>query len=138
MLVGIFPLQGNTEECPPLLNLCEILKTFFSNDNISQTDYRLLVELANRENLSHITSCVVEKLRDEEAIIIYAYLKRHPEHIEELMKAIPSSKVRVLGAIYDMVGYKVLGGPRLINMAKYYTIDNLKALEDAGRSVMDG
>lgn len=90
VFVGVFGLKE--EKGSPVVDLCSVVEGLLSGYDGEKTGHELLIQLANRNNLSHITKYIKNKFVDSEARIIYTYLLQHPERIEEFVKAIPTKE----------------------------------------------
>jgi hypothetical protein len=88
VFIGVFGL--NTDKCPSVVDLCAVLERLLDGYDGHQTGHNLLVSLANQNSLEHITKYIRTKLTDDEARIVYAYLKRHPHRVQEFVDAVPS------------------------------------------------
>ncbi|KAG7285878.1 hypothetical protein NEMBOFW57_008172 [Staphylotrichum longicolle] len=82
MFVAAFGLNEQTK-CPPVVDLCSVVATLLET---------LLIGLANEHNLEHINKYIRTKLSDDEARIVYAHMRRHPERVTEFVNAIPTAE----------------------------------------------
>ncbi|PMD24550.1 hypothetical protein NA56DRAFT_566863 [Hyaloscypha hepaticicola] len=89
MFVGVFGLRS---KCPPAVDLCGVIEMLLSGHQDHRTGHDLLIALANRNNLKHITQYIRTKLTDDEARIVNMYLRRHPERVAKFVNAIPPPK----------------------------------------------
>lgn len=110
MFVGVFGLRS---KCPPAVDLCGVIEMLLSGHQDHRTGHDLLIALANRNNLKHITQYIRTKLTDDEARIVNMYLRRHPERVAKFVNAIPPPKtiraVRIGGQTAGGIGLAVLG-----------------------------
>ncbi|KAL4948366.1 hypothetical protein BDW69DRAFT_203592 [Aspergillus filifer] len=122
MFVGAFGLDRQAGY-PSTVDLCGIVEALLEgNDRDDRSGHDLLIEIANENNLAHITEYIQKKLTDSVARIVHACLRRYPERIPEFKGAIPSAdEVQVsqkmkgqaklgAGALLT-VGGTLLGGP---------------------------
>jgi hypothetical protein len=121
MFVGAFGLDRQAGY-PSTVDLCGIVGALLEdNYRDDRSGHDLLIEIANENNLAHITEYIRKKLTDSVARIVHACLRRYPERIPEFKGAIPgadeireSQKMKgraKLGAGLLTVGGFVLGGP---------------------------
>jgi len=89
--VGVFGLYVDTG-CPPVVDLCGIVEALLGSYEDHQTSHDLLIALANKNNLAHITKYIQTKLSDDQARIIYVHLRLHPERVAEFVDAIPTEE----------------------------------------------
>ncbi|KAH7336028.1 hypothetical protein BKA65DRAFT_458517 [Rhexocercosporidium sp. MPI-PUGE-AT-0058] len=117
--VGVFGLYVDTK-CPPVVDLCGIVKALLGGYQDHRTGHELLIALANQNNLAHITKYIRTKLSDDQARIVYVHLRLHPDRVAEFVDAIPAeerlqnfrNKSRGAGAtIGAVLGTMVLGPP---------------------------
>ncbi|KAM5349131.1 hypothetical protein ACJ41O_008954 [Fusarium nematophilum] len=163
VFVGLFRLDC-TAGCPPVVDLCGVVEALLisDDDDTHRSGHDLLIALANQNNLSHITKYIRTKLSNHEALIVHAYLQRHPEHIEEFVNAIPEEEqlqfyritaetgagllsgaaykfLDSLGPLPKIVGYAVgyMGGTdsasRVVEVVEDHVVDNSEALQIAHR-----
>ncbi|KAL2128020.1 hypothetical protein VTI74DRAFT_9840 [Chaetomium olivicolor] len=78
--------------CPPVADLCSIASALLDMHRDDRTGHELLIELANHDNLAHITKYIRTKLSDDEARIVFAHLELHPERFAEFVNAIPEEE----------------------------------------------
>jgi hypothetical protein len=91
MFVGVFGLDTDAG-CPPVVDLCGVVDGLLDDRDDHRTGHELLIALANRNYLAHITKYIQTKLNDDQARIVYIHLRRHPERVGELVNAIPSQE----------------------------------------------
>lgn len=113
-LVFVFVFGLNTAKCPPAVDLCGVIDALLDGHDNHRTGHELLIALANENNLAHVTGYIRTKLSDDEARIVYAYLRRHPERIREFVNAVPAAEQiqsvrRVAGAIGAVASLLVAG-----------------------------
>ncbi len=98
LFVGVFGLDIDMG-CPASIDLCSAIEGALAGGGGDEglDGHQLLIRLANRRNRSHITRYIETKLKEHEARIIYSYLQRHPEGVDEFTAAIPSSFVASFG-----------------------------------------
>lgn len=110
MFVGVFGLEG---KYPPCVDLCGVIDMLLGSHEGNKTGHQLLIALANRNNLSHITKYIETKLKDDDARLVHMYLRRHPERIREFVDAIPSEgtmkTVRTTGQVGGATTLAVAG-----------------------------
>lgn len=90
VFVGVFGLK--TAGCPQVVDLCGVSNALLDGHVNHRTGHELLIALANENNLAHVTKYIRTKLSDNEARIVYAYLRRHQERIQEFVNAIPPAE----------------------------------------------
>ncbi|CBF84611.1 predicted protein [Aspergillus nidulans FGSC A4] len=91
MFVGAFGLDRQ-DGYPPTVDLCGIVEALLEeNDQDDRSGHDSLIEIANQNNLAHITEYIRNKLTDSVARIVHACLRRCPERIHEFKDAIPSA-----------------------------------------------
>jgi hypothetical protein len=94
VFVGVFGL--NTANDPLAVDLCGVIDALLERHDDRrtghETGHELLTALANENNLAHVTEYIRTKLSDDEARIVYAYLRRHQNRIEEFVNAIPGAE----------------------------------------------
>lgn len=84
--MGAFGLDRQARY-PSTVDLCGIIKALLEdNDRDDRSGHDLLIKIANKNNLAHITEYIRQKLTDSVARIIYACLHRYPERIPEFIK----------------------------------------------------
>ncbi|KAL5328286.1 hypothetical protein ACEPPN_001784 [Leptodophora sp. 'Broadleaf-Isolate-01'] len=89
MFVGAFGLKNKLS---PVVDLCELVDALLSGvstPRINRSGHELLIDLANKNNVAYISKYIKERLRDEEARVVYMYLQRHEKEIHEFVNAIP-------------------------------------------------
>ena len=93
MFVAVFGLQSETGG-PPSVDLCAVVDALLGNgnDDDGRSGHDLLVALANRNNLDHITEYIRTKLTDQEARIVHTHLQRHRSKVDEFVQAIPTAQ----------------------------------------------
>lgn len=93
VFVGAFGLNRSAG-CPPVVDLCNAIEALVvsNNDDRHLSGHDLLIELANESNLAHITKYIRTKLTDQEALIVHAHLRRHPERTKDFVDAIPNEE----------------------------------------------
>lgn len=91
MFVAAFGLNEQTK-CPPVVDLCSVVATLLETRGNDRTGHELLIGLANQHNLEHINKYIRTKLSDDEARIVYAHMRRHPERVTEFVNAIPAAE----------------------------------------------
>jgi hypothetical protein len=77
MFVGAFGLN----QSPPVVDLCGVIDSLVDSHYDNRSGRELLITLANKNNLDHITKYIRAKLNDDQARKVYGYLQRHPERI---------------------------------------------------------
>ncbi|KAH6949174.1 hypothetical protein DER45DRAFT_606627 [Fusarium avenaceum] len=83
MFVGAFGLRTSKEApSPPAVDLCRIADSLLDDTGNHVSGHELLIAWANQNNLS-----------SREARIVYAYLRKNPEEVEEFVNAIPSEGI---------------------------------------------
>ncbi len=107
MFVGAFGLRVEAR-CPPVVDLCSVVSALLDTHGDGRTGHELLIELANQNNLPHVTKYIRMKLSDDEARIVHAHLQRHPHRILEFVNAIPKTD-RIQGA--RNTARRFVGGP---------------------------
>jgi len=115
VFVGVFGL--NTAKCPAV-DLCGVIDALLDSHGNHRTGHELLIALANENNLAHVTKYIRTKLSDDEARIVYAYLRQHRERIREFVNAIPAAeqiqRVRVvagmIGTVASLLGAGITAG----------------------------
>ncbi|KAL4756436.1 uncharacterized protein BDW70DRAFT_166121 [Aspergillus foveolatus] len=91
MFVGASGLDRQ-DGYPSTVDLCGIVEALLEeNDQDDRSGHDLIIEIANRNNLTHITEYIRNMLTDSVARIVHACLRRCPEQIEEFKDAIPSA-----------------------------------------------
>ncbi|KAK4236843.1 hypothetical protein C8A03DRAFT_35227 [Achaetomium macrosporum] len=88
VFVGVFGLDTNNG-CPPVADLCGAADALLGNPGNHGSGHNLLIARADKENVSHITKYIREKLTNDEARIVDAHLERYPERVKEFVDAIP-------------------------------------------------
>ena len=92
MFVGAFGLDQGAGY-PSTVDLCGIAEALLDGaDTNGRSGHELLIGIANESNLAHISEYIRTKLTDNEARILAACLRRHPERISEFIDAIPSAE----------------------------------------------
>lgn len=91
VFVAVFGLDTDAGY-PPAVDLSSTVEFLLSSNEDGQSGHESLIKLANTNNLAHITKYVQEKLADYEARIVYAFLLRHPEQVNDFVDAIPSEE----------------------------------------------
>ncbi|RSL86415.1 hypothetical protein CEP52_015817 [Fusarium oligoseptatum] len=150
VFVGLFGLDASTG-CPPVVDLCGAVDALVcDNDDVNRSGHDLLIALANENNLAHITKYFRTKLTDQEALVLHAYLRRHPERKGELIAAIPDERLikgcqtaatniggtagRVLGSLLGEAGARVGStagayfASSVVEVAEDYAVRNSEAL----------
>jgi hypothetical protein len=91
MFVGAFGLNRQAGYSPTV-DLCGIVEALLGDiDRDDRSGHDLLIEIANENNLTHITEYIRNKLTDSVARIIYICLRQCPGRISEFIDAIPSA-----------------------------------------------
>lgn len=92
LFVGVFGLDTD-QGCPASIDLCSAIEGALAGDGADEglDGRQLLIRLANRRNRSHIKRYIEKSLKEHEARIIHAYLRRHPNAIDDFVAAIPDS-----------------------------------------------
>ncbi|KAH7246655.1 hypothetical protein BKA59DRAFT_439300 [Fusarium tricinctum] len=91
MFVGVFGLRTSEEAPnPPAVDLYRIADSLLDDVGNYDSGHDLLIARANQNNVGHISRYIRSKLSNREARIVNAYLRRHPEEVEEFVDAIPS------------------------------------------------
>ncbi|RTE76330.1 hypothetical protein BHE90_009198 [Fusarium euwallaceae] len=104
VFVGLFGLDPSTG-CPPVVDLCGAVDALvYDDDDANRSGHDLLIALANESNLTHITKHIRTKLTDQEALVLYAYLRRHPERKGEFSDAIPDESLMKGQTVATKVG----------------------------------
>ncbi|KAF4466400.1 hypothetical protein FALBO_6748 [Fusarium albosuccineum] len=154
VFVGLFGLN-RTAGYPPVVDLCGVVEALLISDNADahRSGHDLLIELTNEKNLPHIEKYIRTKLSDPEALIVHAYLRRHPERTDEFVSAIPAQEhiqtsrtfakaaggfagaaVGVSALSLGPVGLAAFGiggamaGSRAVEAAEDHVVDNSEAL----------
>ncbi|KAH7489409.1 hypothetical protein FOMA001_g3692 [Fusarium oxysporum f. sp. matthiolae] len=114
MFVGVFGLQmpEDSEEHPnPLAaDLCGIADALLNDSVNNSTGHDLLIARANENDVSHISEYIKTKLTCREARIVDAYLKRHPDQVQQFVDAIPpEAEVAMLRSSSQTVGASIGG-----------------------------
>lgn len=91
VFVGVFGLN-TWIDCPPAVDLGSAIDALVQGRKEKRSGFELLIELANQNHLAHINKYIRDKLTDDESRIVYAYLRKHPEQVEEFVNAIPSEE----------------------------------------------
>ena len=73
-------------------DLCSVIDALLDGENNHQIGRKLLIALANENNLTQVTKYIRTKLGHVEARIVHAYLRRHPDRFEEFVNAIPAAE----------------------------------------------
>ncbi|CAO2657759.1 Nn.00g038850.m01.CDS01 [Neocucurbitaria sp. VM-36] len=90
MFVGAFGLNNKHT---PVVDLCSLVDSLLDSKNDpedTRTGYECLIALANEENVPRVAKYIREKLTEEQARIIYGYLRRKPQEIQEFINVIPA------------------------------------------------
>ncbi|KAF4235389.1 hypothetical protein CNMCM6457_003190 [Aspergillus fumigatiaffinis] len=91
MFVGAFGLDRQAGY-PPTVDLCRIAEVLLGDvDRDDRSGHDRLIDIANENNLAHITEYIRNKLTDSVARIISICLRRCPGRISEFIDAIPSA-----------------------------------------------
>ncbi|EWZ79700.1 hypothetical protein NW765_004422 [Fusarium oxysporum] len=112
MFVGVFGLQmpEDSEEHPnPLAaDLCGIADALLNDSGNNSSGHDLLIARANENDVSHISKYIKTKLTCREARIVDAYLKRHPDQVQQFVDAIPpEAEVAMLRSSSQTVGASI-------------------------------
>lgn len=91
MFVGAFGLKDKLSQVVDLCELVDALLSGISTPRMNRSGHELLIDLANKNNVAHISKYIKERLKDEEARIVYIYLQRHKKELHEFVDAIPPS-----------------------------------------------
>ncbi|CAJ0552353.1 Ff.00g063320.m01.CDS01 [Fusarium sp. VM40] len=119
MFVNVFRLRTSEEAPnPPAVDLCRIAESLLGDVGNHDSGHDLLIACVNQNNVGHISRYIRSKLSRREARIINAYLRRHPEEVEEFVDAIPSEgtvnslhrSAKIVGMIFGLVFGTVLTG----------------------------
>lgn len=108
MFVAAFGLNEETK-CPPVVDLCSVVATLLDGRGDNRTGHDLLIGLANQHNLDHISQYIRTKLSDDEARIVYAHMRRHPERVTEFVNAIPKAGEMRNRRVQGRVGGAIAG-----------------------------
>ncbi|EWY99974.1 hypothetical protein FOYG_03899 [Fusarium oxysporum NRRL 32931] len=109
MFVGVFGLQmpEDSEEHPnPLAaDLCGIADALLNDSGNNSSGHDLLIARANENDVSHISQYIKTKLTCQEARIVDAYLKRHPDQVQQFVDSIPpEAEVKMLRSSSRIAG----------------------------------
>ena len=88
MFVGVFGLSAGYTSTVDLCGVLDALVGSSVDNHLSGQE--LLIRLANEKNRAHITRYIETKLTNDQARVVHAYLRRHPEGVEVFVRAIPT------------------------------------------------
>lgn len=140
MFVGAFGMKSQRN---PVVDLCGLLEALVDTVEDDRSGRELLIKLAERSDMGHIADYIQTKLTDEKAYIVYVYLRRHPEKIQEFIDMIPSPRKRrtskVAFTVAKVLSATVLGGADAgllkdsLSAGKDNLIDNSEAMQQTNR-----
>ncbi len=151
IFVGIFGLNTDGDyEHPPTVDLCGVIEDLLlgiDDNDPGRTGHSLLSELANQNNVAHISEYILTKLTDDEARLVYAHIRKHPNKVAEFVNMIPSPIIvrgvtpvssvggAFMGSWAGPLGVVVGGvvGGLLAEHQKNSAVDNSEALKMARR-----
>ncbi|SCV48304.1 uncharacterized protein FFB14_10308 [Fusarium fujikuroi] len=90
MFVGVFGLRTSEKyPNPQAADLCGIADALLNDSENSSSGHDLLIARANANNVSYISRHIKTKLSSQEARIVDAHLKLHPDQVQQFIDAIP-------------------------------------------------
>lgn len=137
MFVGAFGLDRQAGY-PPTVDLCGIVETLIGDiDGDDRSGHDLLIDIANKNNLAHITEYIRTRLTDNQARIVHGCLRRHPDRIREFIDAMPSAdEIRNLREWKNKVTQVTFGTSATGIAMSPLTHNPVDVLASAGRGVV--
>ncbi|CVK96005.1 uncharacterized protein FMAN_13925 [Fusarium mangiferae] len=113
MFVGVFGLRTFEDYLnPQAADLCGIADALLNDSENNSSGHDLLIARANANNVSYISRHIKTKLSSQEARIVDAHLKLHPDQVQQFIDAIPPEE-EVAGLRSSSRQYSAVAGGAL-------------------------
>lgn len=89
IFVGAFGMN-TYQNCTAVIDLCSAVAALLDSSKRGKTGHELLIQTANENDLPHVAKYIRTKLSDDEARLLHAYLRRHPDCVKDFVNVIPS------------------------------------------------